>query len=654
MVGASSLRIGIDTGGTFTDGVLVEGRRRASVKVPSTPDDPARAVLAAVEALLGRRRGLPRDVRVHHGSTVATNTVLTSRGARVVFVTTTGFEDVLHLARGTRSDLHALWPSRPAPLVPRDRLVGVPERTGADGRAVLALTDPALSEVARRVVALGPEAVAVSLLHAVRAPRHERRVVRRLVAALAGSGVSVHAGTDVSADPREAERGATAVLDAYVAPAIRSYVARLSRALPRGALTIMRSDGGRMGAREACRHPVRTLLSGPAGGVAAAARVAARLGLQRALSFDVGGTSTDACWIEGEDLPVGGTVRVGDHEASVPGLPLETVGAGGGSEVWIDPGGALRVGPGSAGADPGPACYGRGGPFTLTDAWLVLGRLPPALLGGAFPLDAAAAHRAADALARRAGVPVRTLARGAVEVAATTTARLLSRASVARGKDPRGAHLVAFGGAGPTLAAETAERLDLRGVVVPPEPGALAAWGALVAPLCADQSAVVLGKDVGRFAGLARPLARAVRAALAKQGARRPTVRAEIDARYAGQAFEVTVPLGARWRAAFDAAHAARYGFEDPARPVEVVRLRVRGTGHEDGPVRPAARRAVHAASRPIVPRAGHPVPRADLAPGARVVGPAVIVETTATTWVPRGWRATVGAAGDLVLERSR
>jgi N-methylhydantoinase A len=565
-------------------------------------------------------------------------------------VTTSGFEDVLHVGRGQRDDLHALQPRRTAPLVDRERCIGVEERMGANGRTVRPLADRDIERAVQEVRRRGAEAVAVCLLHAPRAPRHERKLAKTLAKALREDGLTVHASADLSADGREAERAATAVLDAYVGPVVTAYVQRVARSMPRGALTVMRSDGGRMSASEVRRAPVRTLLSGPAAGVAAAHALARRLGLEGALSFDVGGTSTDVAWLAGDDPEVQAELSVGAHRASVPSLALETVGAGGGSVVWLDDGGALRVGPASAGADPGPACYGRGGPFTLTDAWLLLQRLPDGLLDGAFPLDPHAAHEVARPLARETGMTVPALARGAVRVAAATTARALRRASTTRGHDPRGGALVAFGGAGPMLAAETAELLDLASVVVPADPGTFAAEGTLVAPLRVDAARAVTRSDAASLARLETALRKEVRARLERQGAQRVRLAVEVEARYAGQGFEVSVPFGKGWAGRFHAQHARRYGFADERREVEVVRLRVRGSGLEH----PAARKTRRAPSsrRGTTWRARASLRRAGLEPNDRVFGPARIEEHTATTYVPAGWFARAAQDGVLILER--
>jgi len=438
-------------------------------------------------------------------------------------------------------------------------------------------------------------------------------------------------------------------------------MAALSSGLPADVaahLTVMRSDGGRMSLEEVTRAPVRTLLSGPAAGVAAARALALRLGESAVLSFDVGGTSTDVAWIEAANLAVRPTLRVGAFEASVPSVGLETVGAGGGSRIGIDPGGALQVGPESAGADPGPACYGRGGPFTLSDAWLLLERLPASLLGGGFPLSRSAAARAARPVARRAGLSLPRVLTGSVTLAATTTARALRLASVARGHDPRGVALVAFGGAGPLLAAQTASLLGIGTVYVPIDPGTFAAEGALLAPLRADAARVVTRRRPATLPALARALGQHVRRALRSQGAGRVHLAAELDARYEGQAFQVTLPFGPGWEGAFHQAHGRRHGFATGERRVEAVCLRVRGEGSEDGPPAPVAR------SGPVLPgrfatqrlaRAGRRVAcvaRGQVAAGRRILGPVRVEEPSATTWIPDGWVGEVLAGGTLRLRR--
>jgi N-methylhydantoinase A len=643
--------VGIDAGGTFTDAVTSGPGGLRSAKVPSTPDDPARAVLAALAAV----GGLPARGSLRHGTTVATNALLTHTGAAVALVATRGFGDLLHIGRGHRDDLHAMAPSRTRPLVPASRCVEVDGRLGAHGESISSLTPASLAAARAALAASGARSIAVCLLHATARGAHEDRVAR----ALAGLGLPVSVSHRLCADAREVERAETTVLDAYVGPRIRAYVAALAAALPQGALSVLRSDGARMPPAAADREPVRTLLSGPAGGAAAAHALARRLRIARALAFDVGGTSTDVTWIEGRVLPVTTTRRIGGFAMAVPSLDVHSVGAGGGSIVRLDAGGALRVGPESAGADPGPAAYGRGGPFTLTDAHLLLGRLPRALLGGTFPLGVVPARRAGMLLARRAGLSLRAVCEGAVAVAVATTARALRVASAAQGRDPRGASLVAFGGAGGLLAADVARSLGLLEVVVPWSPGTFAAQGARIAPRSLDVSrAVVPGSSAAAVARLARTLGADASAAFGRDGERPAEVRVEADARYRGQSFEIPVAFGAGWERRFHVAHAARHGFRDDARPIEVVRLRARAVGATlplRVPTLAAARGGrARVRRRPGVAGRVGVVARDDLAAGAIVRGPAVVEEDGATTWVPAGAALRAAHDGTLRLREGR
>lgn len=649
---AADLRLGVDTGGTFTDVVWRTVHGAGVLKLASTPVDPAQAVIEGIRAALAHTG--TRQPSVHHGTTVGTNAVLTRGGARVTLVTTEGFEHLLHIGRGQRDDLHALAPTRTAPLVELAHCVGVRERMAADGSVVTRLDASAVDATRRAVQRRRPAAVAICLLHAPRNDAHEQRLRR----ALEAGGLHVFASADASADTREVERATTTVLHAYVAPLVSEYVGRLEGALPADALTVLRSDGGRMSAADVRAAPGRTLLSGPAAGVAAARELTAAHDLSPALTFDVGGTSTDVAWVEGASLPIGTELRVGEFTAGLPAIDMETVGAGGGSIVTLDAGGALRVGPASAGADPGPACYGHGGPFTLTDAWLLLRRLPEALLGGDFPLDAGAARQAARPIAAAARLSVPALCRGVVAVAAATTARALRLASAAKGRNPADAVLIAFGGAGPNLACDTASQLGMRTVIVPPEPGVFAARGALLAPLTADAVRVAPSAPAARRRAI-QALRRQVERHLRAEGARRVELIVEIDARYEGQAFEVTVAVGEDgWEPDFHAAHEQRYGFADRGRAVEAVRLRVRGEGHARGvPGVPGAgldeptRRRAPAPQ--TVARGMRALDRARLQPGMSIAGPLRIDEHSGTTFAPDGWRVACLADGTLSIRRS-
>ena len=646
MAAHAPLRIGIDTGGTFTDLVVEAGGRRLHAKVPSTPDDPARAFGAALE-----RARVPagRSVDLRHGTTVGTNAVLTRRGARVAFVGTAGHAEAPLLGRGDRAELFALQPRREPALVASRHVFEAPGRLAADGTELEAITPEALDALVAHVGRARPEAIAVTLLHATREPRHEEAVV----AALARLGVPVSSGARLSAEPREVERSITSILDAFVAPLLRGYVGRLEALGPlaRG-LTILRSDGGRMSVADVTAEPVRTLVSGPAAGAVAAASLARDLGLEHAIGFDVGGTSTDVVWIEGGVPASGDGLHVGPWRAGVASLGIRTVGAGGGSLVDLDPGGALTVGPASAGADPGPAAYGRGGPFTLTDAWLLLGHVPAAIAGGDVALDRDASLAAARGVAQRASLDVEALCRGAVLVAAGATARALRAVSAREGRDPREAALVAFGGAGPVLAAEAARALGVRHVVVPQAPGTFAAAGTLSAPRVADVEDDVAGvRSATRLAARAKALGQAARKRLGRvSGPVRVTVDAEV--RHTGQEHGVIVRYGPGVEARARARHRAEFGFDLADRPLEVVRLRARALADERRTRRRAAQEPRGRRVRGTRDAHGiEVVTRDDLAAGARVHGPARIEEPTATTWVPEGAVARVDARGVLHLD---
>jgi N-methylhydantoinase A len=574
--------LGIDVGGTFTDAVLLSDGAVRSAKVPTRrrQEDSVLEAAAAVGA---------REVeRFTHGTTIATNALLERRGARTAFVATAGFEHLLHLRRQTRAHLYRPCSRHPEPLVPLERCVGVRGRMGPDGE----LEPLDLSSLPE----LEAEAIAVCLLHSYRDASHERAVAIELRRRY--PEVRVVASHEVSPEFREYERASTAAVDAYLGPVLGRYLEELERACTAAGLPVplvMRSSGGLTTLVQAARHASFALLSGPAAGAVGAARIAALSGFERALSFDMGGTSTDVCAV------VAGEARR-EHEREVAGLPVRlptlavhTVGAGGGSIVWEDAAGALRVGPESAGADPGPACYGRGGTdATVTDANLLLGRLPSELPGG-IALDVEAAERALGRLDPQA----------VIEVVNAEMVRALRVVSVEQGLDPRDFALVAFGGAGPLHACALAEELGMATVLVPAAAGVLSALGLVAADERLDlvRSYVV-------------PLAEA--GELPEEG--------EADLRYAGQSFELTVPLGPRLAERFHDAHEARYGYADHARPLELVAVRT-------AEIRPAP-------------------PLAVTGPRLSVRGPEVLELEGATAWIPTGWAGETDANGTLVLRR--
>jgi N-methylhydantoinase A len=644
---------GADTGGTFTDVVAIVDGRLHVRKVRSTPHDPALAVRRALDTLAAGRA-----VRLHYGSTVATNALLERRGARVVLLTTEGFEDVLEIGRQARPELYDLAPVRPAPVVARADRIGVPERVLVDGTVARPLTEAAVRRAVAAVRRRRADAVAVCLLHAYAQPRHERLLGR----ALRSLGLHVTLSHELLREYREYERVSTTVVNAYVGPLMATHLGRLARAA-RGGLRVMQSSGGLIGARFAAAEPVRTILSGPAGGVVGAAARARAGGLVRVITLDMGGTSTDVAVVDG---PLGFRTEtsIDGLPVRVPVLDIHTVGAGGGSIARLDAGGALRVGPESAGADPGPACYGTGRLPTVTDANLVLGRLVETeFLGGEMSLDLDRARRALAPLARRLGGSVEAAAMGVVEVANAAMERAVRVLTVERGLDPRDFTLLAFGGAGALHAAALARALGTPRVYVPRDPGLLSAWGMLRAEVVRDLAITVRlvePREGALRASLQRLEARA-RRALRGEGIGRPTLERSLDVRYAGQSYEVTVPFTRRWRETFHERHAQLFGHADPSRFLEVVTVRVRARGGAE-PLPPVRRRPGTRRPRGVPRRvfftgrwSKAPVYRRDdLASGWTSCGPLIVCEYSATTVVPPGWRVRADRVGGLVMEVSR
>jgi 5-oxoprolinase (ATP-hydrolysing) len=610
--------VGADTGGTFTDVVADDGR---VAKVLSTPDDPSRALRQGLEALGDRER----PALLAHGTTVATNALLERRGARIALFTTEGLADVIEIGRQDRPSLYDIWADRPAPLVERALRFELRGRLDAQGRE---LTPTA-------AVAALPEdvgAAAVCLLHADLNPAHEVAVAT----VLEGRGVDVSRSSDVSPEFREYERTVTTVVNAYLRPVCRPYLERLEGLADE--VLVMTSAGGLVGGGEAARLPAALLLSGPAGGVRAGAAVAAACGYPDAVTFDMGGTSTDVCLVRGGVPEPAPGREVAGLPVRLPSLDIHTIGAGGGSIARLDPGGALAVGPESAGADPGPACYGRGGTMpTVTDADLVLGRIPAdAAFSGLGALDSDAAATALRvALARRgssaADAEVAELAAGVVAVVDAAMEQAVRAVTVERGVDPAGVALVAFGGAGPLHACALAEALDMAAVIVPPRAGVLSAVGLLCSPR--QRELVRSWADPSQHDGLDEALAalgaeaRAVVAGIGEgSAAEEIEVEFALDCRYRGQSHELSVASIEE----FHAEHVRRNGYARREAPVEVVALRAR------------ARRAA-----PLEPDA-LPAPRRE-----RCTGPTVAVEPDCTVWIPDGWVAEPGALGAWILTRA-
>jgi N-methylhydantoinase A len=680
------VRVGVDVGGTFTDLVATGGDGSLEArKVVTTPQDPAVGLFRAVDQLQGtgdEGRGMghaagapvpppPSPVPIEvliHGTTIATNALLERRGSRVALVTTRGFEDLLWLRRQDRAALYDPARDHAAPLVARGDVVGVAERMGPAG-VVEPLTD---AEVARVVAALRalvppPEAVAISLLFAFRYAEHERCLATALRAAL--PAVPVVASHEVLPVCREFERTSTTTVEAYLRPRVAAYLARVERDLRAhgiASLRVMTSSGGTLAPAAATVRAASLALSGPAGGVVGARLVGTAVGRSELLTIDMGGTSADASLVTGAAPVAEGAGAVAGIPLALPAVLIETVSAGGGSIARVDEGGALKVGPESAGAVPGPACYGRGGDRpTVTDACLVLGWLDAAspLGAGAVRLDAKAAERAVATLVPAAGRDTTAVASGIVAVATAVMARALKRVSVARGLDPRGGGmaLLPFGGAGPLFGCRLADALGMRTIVIPPHPGVLSALGLAAAPERIDVIAALhrpldelQGTDIGRaFSPLLAEAERQLPGAALSRCA---------DCRFAGQGYEVTAPLVGNdprsLRAAFVAAHRARYGHGASAHRVEVVNLRVTALREAPPPefhalgrvTRPSGERGITLAGTDRVRASLWPLD--ELARGVTLEGPAVLAGQDATALIEPGWHATVHPSGAVLVER--
>lgn len=733
--------IAIDTGGTFTDCVYIKDGALKVLKVISTPDDPAKSVLEAVRQILqdgvptspktgekwGTHQNRGKELEVRHGTTIGTNALLERKGARVAFVTTAGFEDTIAIGRQARQHLYD-WLATPKPcLVPPELRFGVNERVSAEGEILISPSEEELAELCRKIQASGAESVAISLLFSFANPENESRVAEaiknwkqhvgtaapgcpaerssamRSRASLDPTGEGARCPTD-SADSeacgslpisishqilpefREYERASTVVVNAYLAPRAGGYVQRLQSSIQsqhHGELYVMQSSGGIISAEIAANEPVRTVLSGPAGGVIGAHRVAQLAGFKNIIAFDMGGTSTDVSLIEASGPKTTNESLVSELPISVPTLDIHTVGAGGGSLAWFDRGGILHVGPQSAGADPGPICYGRGEQPTVTDANLILGRLDAELaLAGSMQLDEARTRKFMEK-ARGEISSVEEFAAGIIRLAEAEMEKAIRLISVERGHDPREFTLVCFGGAGPLHACSLARALGIPRVLVPAMPGALSALGILMSDVVRDYSRTVMIRiasmvshpSKGGAASVIEKSSTSVGPILEKYFAElESTAAAEFraeglagtsmrsaDLRYAGQGYEINVLADANMLASFHAAHRKQYGHADESRDVELVNVRVRMTATAETIEMPRSRREDQDCStavikrKPVIFEGGcveTPVlNRERLRPGNRFEGPAIVHEYSATTVLPPGCRAEVDEYSNIVIE---
>ncbi|MBV9168128.1 MAG: hydantoinase/oxoprolinase family protein [Solirubrobacterales bacterium] len=662
--------LGVDVGGTFTDAVLAVDGRLVTAKTPTTPADQSEGVMAAAEAVLSQARRGPQEITAFaHGMTVATNALLEGKVARTALVATEGFTDIIALGRQNRPELYRLCAAWPPPLAPHALRFKAPERMTPEG-PIRPLEPQAAEALAAEVAPADPDAVAVVLLHSYSHPEHEREIGRALAEALPDAHISL--SHEVVGTFREFERAATTEVDAALSPLLRSYLRRLVERARGGGLpepTIMQSNGGLIDAATAASHASWTVLSGPAGGTSGAAFVARQAGAPDALCFDMGGTSCDVCVVEGGSVHERGTSSIAGRPLSLPAVAVHTVGAGGGSVAWSDPGGALRVGPRSSGADPGPACYGRGGTEpTVTDANLLLGYLAPDRpLAGEVRLDRRLAEDAVADLGRCLGLDPIACAEGIIRVANAEMLRALRVVTVQRGIDPRGYALLAFGGAGPLHAGAIADELQIDHILCPQTSGVLAALGLVVSPRRRDsQRTALLSGDqltADNVAAVVEELGAQGRGAL---GEERAEISATYELRYRGQAFELPVSAGPSPQPdelieLFAALHEDRYGYRDPEQEVELITIRVTaimpgaevdlaGASQTDPevPVR-GSREAVLGGMRVEVETIrGMPPPE------TRIAAPAVVELPESTILIPPRWSGEVDHAGTVHLRRDR
>jgi N-methylhydantoinase A len=676
-----SVRVGVDTGGTFTDFVFAAGGQWRVFKLASTPDDPSRAIREGLKRVSEAAGARLAQIEVVHGTTVGTNALLQRRGARTALVTTLGFEDVIEIGRQARPELYNLNAVKPPPLVASELRFGVRERVAASGEVLEPLSEKEIKTLVEKLKVAQAESIAISLIFSFAHPEHEQRIAD----ALKGLDVPLSVSHEILPEYREYERTSTVAVNAYLQPLMGKYLKRLTGyagILPASArdarvpsLRVMQSSGGSISADAAAEEPVRTILSGPAGGVVGALGAAQSAGIENIITFDMGGTSTDVALCDRDGMRLTSEAVVAGVPVAVPMMDIHTVGAGGGSIARVDEGGSLRVGPESAGANPGPACYGRSILPTVTDAHVVLGHFPgAALLGGEFKLDEARSFAALKqlasemSLAAKRKVSVIDAAQGVLDVVNTNMERALRHISVERGHDPRDFTLVPFGGAGGLHAVELARSLRIPRVLLPSSPGALSAIGVVTADVVKDQSRTVM---VAAGPGIEKKLSRVfremetqARATLRREGFAESKQRHErsLAVRYKGQSFEIEIKQNpGNIAGAFHRTHHARYGYAQEKNVVEIVSARVRSIGVVE---KSKARRSpifrVKSFAKPssfadsyferkrIVAAVYR---REELRAGVRLRVPCIVTEYSGTTLIPEGTKADIDSHGNLTSQ---
>jgi N-methylhydantoinase A/oxoprolinase/acetone carboxylase beta subunit len=665
---SKDIRIGVDTGGTFTDFVIAIDGVLEAQKIPSTPDDPSRAILFGIQEYLG----ISSSPLIIHGTTVATNSLLERKGGRIALITTKGFEDILFIGRQVRKDLYSLKGEQRRPLLPRTFCIGLEERTTAAGKIEKAVSSHEFKTTLNAIKAKNVEAVAVSLVNSFANPLNERFIRDQLKA----ENILFSISSEILPEHREYERTVVTAVNAYLMPVISQYLKSLERKLPIPNLRIMQSNEGYISAKIAKAEPIRTALSGPAGGVVGAFHLGKSIGLKKMISFDMGGTSSDVCLIDGK-IQRTNESQIGDFPVRLPIIDIHTVGAGGGSIASVDSGGSLRVGPLSAGADPGPACYGKGNVPTVTDANLVLGRLVPEFfLGGEMKLFPERSQRVLKNLATKIDKTSVETASGIIQIANANMEKAIRVISIERGYDPRDFALISFGGAGGMHAIEIASNLNIAKVIVPKNAGVLSALGLLLADSIKDYS-----KSILKSAELATPkelekqlyeLQKKSFRDMKKEGFPPENIQMSpfLDLRYLGQSYEITLPFRPTksshlsFLSDFHKAHQRLYSYHHSGRPVEIVNIRLKSIGvtkkinlkkqqiREEIP----SKRALLKKQKLFYGRKEHMASvymRKSLESGNRILGPALIVDQDATTFLPPTYSLQVDGLLNLIMEKS-
>ncbi len=652
------MRVAVDTGGTFTDFVTIVEGKLLTHKVSSTPKNPAKAVVQGLEELCEQTPEV-----LLHGTTVGTNAFLTRKGAKVLLITTAGFEDVIFIGRQNRPKLFDFRVTKPKSVIPRSHVIGIPERISANGDVLVPLNQEELKLLRQYVIEKKFESIAVCLLHSYANPVHERKIKN----ALSDLGIPISLSSEILPEFREFERTSTTLLNAYLAPIVAKYVSHLKKALPHTRIFLMQSSGGLMPAEAVYRRAVATLLSGPAAGVTGALALAKMFGISRLITLDMGGTSTDVSLCDG-GLTYTQSYELEGYPIRIRMIDIHTIGAGGGSIASFDKGGALKVGPESVGADPGPACYGRGGRFaTVTDANLVLGRLlPHRFLAGRITLRQEESFKVLSQLASKRGFTTEELALGVINIVNTNMEQAIKKVSVERGLDPKDFTLFCFGGAAGLHATDLAFRLRMKQIFIPRFAGVLSALGLLLARPVFDLSRSVFfeGDQVALeyISPVAEDLVEQGICEAEKYGYSRQSLRAEveIDLRYKGQSHELTVPFDVDFCKHFHEKHHRLYGYSLPVNPLEVVAVRARLftdppsielPKKKDGTLKPAekSRIILSDGKKTMVPV----YLWEELPPEVELVGPVLIVGLYSTVWVEPGWQAAIDKYGNLWLREA-